>query len=207
MNGPHGRAFAVIFMWCSEDEATGREYLDKVTALGTPVMNTVAISTIHEWLQGLASLVPSSAYGSTGTISVRELSPEVMAIIGRNLEKMPSHSGCGFSIHQLRKPIEEVHTDSVFGSREPHFMIEFIWTPATEAGVKECREWADSFRQELLQSDPKNILPGTYISLTTPGSNTLANIYGPNYETLMALRRKYDPEMVFNLAVPFVYEK
>jgi hypothetical protein len=57
--------------------------------------------------------------------------------MGRNLELMPSHSGCGFAIHQLRKPAEDVHIDSVFGGGEPHLLLEFIWTTVTEAGLKE----------------------------------------------------------------------
>jgi hypothetical protein len=39
----------------------------------------------------------------------------------------------------------------------------------TEAGLEESRKWVESFRKALKQSDPKNILPGTYISLTPPG--------------------------------------
>lgn len=71
--------------------------------------------------------------------------------------------------HKLRKPAEEVHIDSIFGGREPHFLLEFIWTTVTEAGLEESRKWVESFRKALKQSDPKNILPGTYISLTPPG--------------------------------------
>jgi hypothetical protein len=98
INGPHGGAFMVIFTWRSDDEEKGRKYLDNVAALGTPVMNTVVTTTIHQWLEGLAAMIPSSAYGSPDTISVRKLNPDVTAIKGRNLELVPSYSGCGFAI-------------------------------------------------------------------------------------------------------------
>jgi hypothetical protein len=73
---------------------------------------------------------------------------------------------------------------------------------AEQADLKGTEDWAATFIAELKKMDPKNILPGTYISLTPPGSNSSANIFGSNYESLLELKRKYDPEGTFGLAPP-----
>jgi hypothetical protein len=202
MNSPYGRVFASAFIWGSDDHETGQAYLAKIAALGNAVMNTVAPNTVANFMQFLATVVPPNAYGSIETISIRELTPEAVAIMARNFEKMPSTSGTAFSMHELRGPSAAPNEESVFGSREPHFMLEIAKTVAAQADLKGTEDWAGTFMDELRQMDPGNILPGTYISLTPPGSNSSANIFGSNYETLLDLKRKYDPEGTFGLAPP-----
>jgi hypothetical protein len=59
-----------------------------------------------------------------------------------------------------------------------------------------------NFYNELQTIDPKNILPGTYFSLTWSEETDLSKIYGPNYETLLAPKQEHDPHSVFKLALP-----
>ena len=202
MNSPHGKIFATAFIWGSDDHETGQAYLTKITALGNVVVNTVAPNTVAGFLQILETAVPPSAYGSIETISIRELTPEAISVIARNVEKMPSASGTGFSIHELRGPSAASNPASIFGSREPHMMLEIIKTVAEQMDLKRTEDWADTFISELRKMDPENILPGTYISLTRPGSNSFENIFGSNYEPLLEMKRKYDPEGTFGLAQP-----
>jgi hypothetical protein len=66
----------------------------------------------------------------------------------------------------------------------------------------ESMEWMTNFHNDLLRTNSENILPGTYISLTSPKELDLTKIYGSNYETVLDLKREYDSDNVFNLAVP-----
>jgi hypothetical protein len=201
---PHGKVFTASFMWASDDHETGKTVLAKIAGLGDSVLNTVAPTTIGAFMQFLKSVVPPNANGSIETISIRELTPEAATIIARNLEKMPSTYGTGFSMHELRGPSASPNAESVFGSREPHMMMEIIKTVADQKDLKGTEEWANSFIAELRKMDPRNILPGTYISLTPPGSNSFENIFGSNYRPLLEMKRMYDPEGIFQLAPPEV---
>jgi len=60
VNTPHGRTFGVHFAWSSEDESTGRHWLQKIEALGHVVMNMVAVTTIPAWIHGAAKFTPTS---------------------------------------------------------------------------------------------------------------------------------------------------
>ena len=142
--------------------------------------------------------------GSVGTISIRDLNEEAIAVIARNVEKMPAVNGAGFFIHELRGPSAAPNPESVFGSREPHMVLEIIKTVAEQTDLKRAEDWVDTFIGELRGMDPGNILPGTYISVTRPGSNSFENMFGSNYETLLEMKRKYDPEGTFDLAQPEV---
>lgn len=204
LNSPHGKVFTVAFVWGSDDHETGKSYLAKIAALANSVTNTVASNTIAGFLQYLKTVVPAHAHGSIETISIREFTPEAIVIMARNIEKMPWTGGTAFSIHELRGPSAAPKSESVFGSREPHKVLEIMKTVAKKIDLKESEDWADTFMEELRKMDPKNLLPGTYISLTPPGSNSFANIFGTNYEPLLEMKRKYDPEGVFGLAQPEV---
>jgi hypothetical protein len=83
-------------------------------------------------------------------------------------------------------------------------VLEIIKTVVEQADLKRTEDWADIFIGELRKMDPGNILPSTYISITPPGSNSFENIFGSNYETLLEMKRKHDPQGVFDLAQPEV---
>lgn len=202
MNTPHGKVFAVAFFWGSDDHGKGQAFLSKIAVLGNVVMNTVASNTLAGFLQIMKTAVPPNAYGSIETISIRELTPEAIETMAQNIEKMPSTNGTSFSMHELRGPSAAPNAESVFGSREPHMMLEIITAVAERKDLKEAQNWAGTFIEEMRKLDPKTLLPGTYISLTPPGSNSFQNIFGANYEPLLEMKRKYDPEGTFGLAPP-----
>ena len=204
MNSPHGKVFACAFIWGSDDHERGQAYLAKITALGNVVMNTVGPNTVAGYLQFLKTVVPPNAYGSVETISIRELNREAVAVIARNIEKMPSVNGASFIMHELRGRSAAPNFESIFGSREPHIVLEIIKTVAEKTDLKRTEDWADTFIGELRKMDPGNILPSSYISVTRPGSNSFQNIFGSNYETLLDMKRKHDPEGTFDLAQPEV---
>ena len=202
VNTPQGKMFGVNFHWGSDNEEAGRVNLEKVEKLGTVVMNTVATTTVGAWLEGHRAIVPSGVYGSTRTINLREITPEVTKIVGPILAEMPSDPGTMYSVHELRGGSASPKTNSVFGSREPHMMVEFIGTAIEQENAKRSLDWAARAVSEIRKTDLGNILPGTYISLDPEGATPLSKIYGANYESLLALKHEYDPEHVFNLAIP-----
>lgn len=90
-------------------------------------------------------------------------------------------------------------TETAFGNRDPHFMIEIIalWEP-DDTRAAEHRAWAGDLAAAL---DPV-ALPGGYPNLLGPDEATqIAHAYGSNTERLLAVKRHYDPDHVFR-AIP-----
>ena len=83
-NPPTGRAFGVIFVW-SGDDIEGQRWKEKIVSLSPVVMDTVAVTIIPDWFSTNAALVASSIYGSSVTHTLRLITPEVAASIGRSL--------------------------------------------------------------------------------------------------------------------------
>ncbi|OBT69935.1 hypothetical protein VE03_00413 [Pseudogymnoascus sp. 23342-1-I1] len=209
MNTPHGRTLALELMWSSEDHDAGRATIAKIAALGPVIVNTIEPKTIADHIDSIGTQVSQHAYGTCQTVSIRKLNEDATEILGRAFEKMPSSFQTSVCVHELRGPLAAPNPDSVFASREPHFMLELISLVAKKEEVDESVEWATGLKNELLQMDPKNLLSGTHISVTRPGDMPLSKIYGPssNFEALLGLKRKYDPQNVFSLAVPRLVEQ
>ncbi|KAG0652452.1 Gibberella pigment 3 [Hyphodiscus hymeniophilus] len=204
LTAPFGKIFALAFFWGSDDHEQGQAWLTKVAALGDVIMNTVTPNTLAGFLEVMKTAVPPNAYGSIETMSIRGMTPEAIEIIARNIQRMPSTAGTSFSMHELRGSSAVPKADSIFASREPHMMLEIITTVADKTDLREAQEWAQSFLSGLREMDPENILPGTYISVTAPGSNSFENIFGVNYKPLLEMKRKWDPEGIYALAPPEV---
>jgi hypothetical protein len=207
--GPQGKAFAIAVVWASDDHDAGRTCIAKIEALGTVVVNSVQPTTIADYVQVMVSQLPRSTYGLCRTISARKWSKETSHILARGIDSIPSTSGTAYTLHELHGPSASPNPDSIFGSREPHFMLEFISIVENEEDAKESEEWGTNLKNEILQKDPENVLLGTYISVTQPGDVPLSKIYSleSNYQTLLDLKRKFDPQNVFNLAIPRLLEK
>ncbi|KAF8858928.1 D-lactate dehydrogenase [Acephala macrosclerotiorum] len=208
VNSPYGRVLMFSFTWSSEDSEAGRAWLSKCEACGTVIMNTVTETTIPEVHKEADTMVPPAAYGSSRTHSLREITDEVAATVSPFFEKMPSDPGTMFVVHELRGPSAAPTKDSVFGSREPHFVLEIIGTAVAVEARESSVQWANGMWEALNETNRKNILPGTYISLDPPpgewrpGQTALSKIFGSNGSDLVALKREYDAANVFDLAIP-----
>lgn len=196
---------ALGFVWSSEDVEGGKAWLALFEAFGTVVMNTVAIVSISDWLAALTAMVPKGAYGSSHTHNLRELNNEVIEVIGSALEKMPSSPATMFSIHQSRGVAAQPNSNSVFGTREPHFMLEILGYSSTEDDSTPLK-WAAELHEAINQMHVDIILPGIYISLEAPAQKSgpvpLSRIYGSNDQAVLSLKQQYDSKNVFDNAVP-----
>ncbi|KAL3492135.1 hypothetical protein BJX62DRAFT_250878 [Aspergillus germanicus] len=212
-NSPNGRALAALFAWSgSETELSqGQRWADTISSLAPCTMNLVAPTTIPEWLAGNAHF-PTSAYGSSWTHNLARIPQNVAEVIGRNIARLPSDPASMFSLHQLRgRSVEGLGAgeDSVFATREPHYMLEILGYATVASAQKEAEKWAAQMAAEIEQVDPGNVLPTTYISLYnaarggSPGI-VLDKVYGLKAEVVKALKAKFDPENLFRLAVPVI---
>lgn len=204
VNSPAGRVLGVEVLWSSPDHETGRLYVDEIAALANPIRTSIVETTVPEWMQASTAVVSPQAYGTSRTVSVRNLTEEVADIIARIIAKMPTDRATAFSIHGLRGSSALPNAESVFGAREPHFVLELIATASDLASAETSQAWAVKFRDKLLRSAYENILSGSWVPLTPTDEISLLKTYGPHCETLLELKRKHDLRNVFKLSVPSI---
>lgn len=199
---PMGKCFIAGFMWSSPDLDEGRRYLEEISSLGTVIHNGVEVTTVPPWQQGGDSFCPKSAHGGLCTINIRDFTNEANEVIGEAAAKMPDDPYCLMSFHQLRGPSAQANNESVFGTRTPHYMVEFIGLSHDSDKAKQTWDWAVGSRDALRQTDSENILPSMYIAITPPSEATPEVSYGDNWSKLAGIKKRYDFNNMFKHALP-----
>ncbi|CAJ2508078.1 Uu.00g092640.m01.CDS01 [Anthostomella pinea] len=195
-----GKVLAVGATWSSPDHEEGRKWIDKIASeLGVCVMNSPAPMSLNAYCEANEKMVAHGSYGRAHTLSFKRFTPKMSEILGRHTELLPG-GGIAFCVHMLRAPAAS--EQSVFGARVQHQMLELISLTPDETLEARGNDWALAVKKDLLEQEPENILESSFVPLLGEDDANYKKVYGPHYETLVRLKKKYDPENVFRHAVP-----
>ncbi|KAJ5713944.1 uncharacterized protein N7483_011125 [Penicillium malachiteum] len=213
---PRGLAFAFLFAWAGtgteEDLEEGQRWSQKIASLGPAKINMVKPTTIPEWVSGAGAHVPKAVYGSASTYNLSHITSKVAEAIGSNLAHLPADAGAMCTIHQVRGPSaapQEPGSDSIFGPRQPHFMIEILGYSVGSDKQADSESWADKFSADVEKAASSSgaLLPTSYISLYTSTRSSssaewVKKVYGDSATSLYDLKASFDPDNLFKHTVP-----
>ena len=111
--------------------------------------------------------------------------------------------GCALFTHEFKGAASRVPAEATaFGLRRDHVLVEILATFVDRSDKEEeqrHRQWARATRQAVAPM----ALPGGYPNfLAGDDLDRVAKSYGPNAERLIAAKRHYDPDNVFNSTIP-----
>jgi hypothetical protein len=198
-----GKVLLVAATWVGQDQEEGNRWTEKIASLGSCVMKLSKPTTLLSYCEENEKLVAWGSHGRVHTISFKRYTPETVAVLAKYTSLLPG-GGTAISNHILRSP--QPSERSVFGNQTSHHMIELCSTTADPTLEKRADDWARAAQKELLENDPDNVLKSRYIALVDKEDRDLRMVYGLHYDTLLALKKKYDPDNVFKYAVPRLLE-
>ncbi|KAF2219665.1 hypothetical protein BDZ85DRAFT_285083 [Elsinoe ampelina] len=207
-NSPFGLVFGVVFCWASPDIERGQKYLEKILSLAPVLMNQVVSCNVPGLFAAAAALAVSHAYVSARSINVRTVSQSLLDVIKRQCGLMPAALGCLVTWHELRASSpsiqEEKSLPSIFGAREPHYILEIIACAVEKEDLKAVTVWRKNFMNEVLEKAPEEVLECQWLPMTPGGElRGLEKLFGnENARFLKTLKRKKDPHNVFKHALP-----
>ncbi|KAI0403717.1 hypothetical protein F4802DRAFT_284314 [Xylaria palmicola] len=194
-----GKVLAIGATWADADQEEGKKWFDKIAALAPCIMNNPESKSMSAFTAFNETLVVYGSYGRSMTLNLSRYSAKTAEVLAKYTDLIPG-GGIALSVHSLRAP--EPSEESVFGSRVDHIMLEVISLTGVRELEAKGEEWGSNFLRELRETDPENVLTSSYVSLRGHAESDYKEIYGPHYEKLVALKRKYDPDNVFKYAVP-----
>ncbi|KAF5014467.1 hypothetical protein F66182_14534, partial [Fusarium sp. NRRL 66182] len=187
-----------MLAWIS-DAKEGLRWTQIIASLGSVVINTVTPTNIVDWMTGNEAMTSATVYGSNYTHNVYRVT-EVADTILKHIERLPSDPSTVISIHQLRGVSACAKSNSVFASREPHYMLEIVGCATAPERAKESQKWAYAVWKDLQENNSQIILPTAYINTGTNDRklSTLSLYFGDHVQEIVALKRRLDPDNVFN---------
>ncbi|KAF3762993.1 hypothetical protein M406DRAFT_73652 [Cryphonectria parasitica EP155] len=168
---------------------------------GNCIVNATEAKTVAKYSEDNEKLVSYGIHGRTYTVSLKAWTPTSVRILVTYSASVPGGNSM-ISIHGLRSP--PANEDSVFGAREDHHMVEIISLTTDPALEGEVSAWGQGLLRELKEQDASNIVDSAYLPLLDYGEVDSKKIYGRHNETVVSLKKKYDPENVFKHAAPRV---
>ncbi|MGH2716627.1 MAG: FAD-binding oxidoreductase [Thermoleophilaceae bacterium] len=163
----------------------GSPAADMIQRMPYPVLNTGV-----DWLSPTGSL----RYWKSAFFS--ELSDPAVQVMAGAFERAPSEL-CALVVEDFHGAVTRVApTATAYPHREPGYNLFLIsqWTdPAqTDTGIAWARETFDALSPYMADRSYTNYLPAD-------DYDRVRHAYGPNYERLVELKRRYDPDNLFRL--------
>jgi hypothetical protein len=163
----------------------GTPAADMVERMPYPVLNTA-----------LDPVFPAGTLVYWKSAFLSELSDEAVEVIVDAFERSPTDM-CVLLIEQIHGAVTRVSpTATAFPHRDPgySFLIMSQWTDPgqTDTGIAWARETFDAMRPHMADRSYVN-----YFS--ADDDDRIRQAYGPNYDRLVELKRRYDPKNLFRL--------
>jgi FAD/FMN-containing dehydrogenase len=186
----HGKEVLVIAIFAPSDFDNGEKLIEKIRGFGDPVGEHVGKMPYVNWQQAFDPLLVPSARNYWKSHNLKELKDEALDLMTGYLGKLPSPQ-FEILIIYLEGKTNSVPVDAMaYSNRDLKFIVNVHgrWDDAKQD--KECIDWA----REFFNATSKYASTGAYVNfMTDDEQERVAKAYGTNYNKLVAIKKKYDP--------------
>jgi FAD/FMN-containing dehydrogenase len=195
---PEGATVLLLLpLYCGES-AAGEQAIAPLRTFGTVLVDQVQSMTYREFIHLWDANAPKGRHYYAKTQSIKGFQPEIIDTLIE--QGLPFSSPFSFiALHHFHGAASRVGaSETAFALRQDHLMVELIaaWEPQDDE--QRHIQWAQNISQALAPY----ALKGGYISLLDQEEQERVRLaFGSNYERLLDLKRKYDPDNVFRSTI------
>jgi len=192
----HGEEVVVLPIFYAGAVAEGQKLVERLRTFGDVLGEHIGAQPYTQWQKAFDPLLAPGARNYWKSHNFTELSDGAFDAIIEYAGKLPS-SQCEIFIGHIAGVANRVAPDATaYMHRDAKFVLNVHgrWdSPAQDAsGV----EWARAF----FNASAPYASAGAYVNfMTEEEGNRVAAAYGSNYDRLVQIKRRYDPENVFHL--------
>ncbi len=198
ITGPTGKPVINLMpFWFDESISEGEKFIESLKQLATPIEVQVNQTTYGELIKLMSENLRKS--GSNCHVQTRSISSLNNTTISSMMSAIDNSSSplSIIYLHLLKGEAANIPANhTAFPLRKPHYMIEIIacWDEA-EKNIQQHVQWATKLSKALEPS----AFPGGYANLIGPDEfEQIAYTFGDNLKQLQKIKKKYDPNNVFN---------
>jgi FAD/FMN-containing dehydrogenase len=200
--GPDGKPVVIVHpTWCGP-AAEGEARVAPFLKLGTLLAGSLEAMSYGTSLTLYDPYIVNGQRVFMDTCWLPALDSAAIDVFVEAMETAAS-AQCAVFTHEFKGAASRVPAEATaFGLRRDHVVVEILATFVDRSDEEEeqrHRRWARATRQAFAPM----ALPGGYPNfLAGDDLDRVAESYGPNASRLVAAKRHYDPDNVFNSAIP-----
>ncbi len=194
--GPDGHPVIILdACYCGDDLAEGERVLAPLRTFGPPLVDLIRPMSVLESTMLLDSFSPPGRCHAYHAEALPYLSDEALdtALAFGSARPSPFSNVVFYQIHGAAMRVDPAAT--AFALRHDHYILEMIaqWV---EGQAQPYIEWVQRFEGAIKPFAEE----GVYVNfLTDEGEARVRASYGANYERLVQIKNRYDPENFFHV--------
>ena len=191
--GPDSHLVIALSICYCGDLAEGERVLAPLRTFGPPIVDLIRPMTILEATTMSDAFSPPGLHYGYRAEQLPSLNDEIDDLIIAFSSANPTASAVLYHLHGAAMRIDPGAT--AFALRHNHYILEMIagWA---EGEARPQRDWLRQFQAAISPFAGE----GVYVNfLGDEGDARIQASYGPNYERLVQIKNRYDPENFFHL--------
>ncbi len=204
MSGPDGTPLLFLFPAWSGDPTEGQATVVPVERLGAPIAVQVAPMSYEDALGLFDQTVVNGRHYALQTRWMSEVTEHTASLLIDAAQHATSPLSV-IAVHHFHGAASRVAPDhTAFALRQDHLLLEILaaWEPTPDDHGGAHRHWMTQLSERLAP----RALPGGYPNLLGPDEHQRLRLaYGTNAGRLQDLKRRYDPDGVFNSAIGTIH--
>jgi hypothetical protein len=186
----------VIFACCYAGKmADGERELKPFRELGNPIADVVGPHPFAGWQQAFDPLLTPGARNYWKSHNFTEMSDGLIDTALDYASRLPSDQTEIF-FGRLGGAVNRKAPDATaYPHRDAEYVMNVHARWEDSSADKACIDWSRAY----FEATKPYATGGVYVNFVPDGDAALAESYGPNYDRLVALKRKYDPKNLFRV--------
>jgi len=191
----HGTDILILAAFCTGDMATGEKALQPLRDFGDPIADVIGPHPFAGWQQAFDPLLTPGARNYWKSHNFASMPEGLIDTAIEFAGRLPSgqteifFGGLGGQVN--RAPIDS----TAYPHRDAEYVMNVHARWEDPADDEKCIAWARAY----YEATEPYATGGVYVNFVPEGDAAIAQAYGPNYERLVGLKRKYDPRNLFRV--------
>ena len=192
----HGKEMIALALIYAGDPKQGEPLIQPLRKFGTPLGEHVGVQPYVAWQQTFDPLLTAGARNYWKSHNFSTLKDGLFEVVVAHVEKLPSPL-CEIFFGAIGGATTRPAPDSAaYAHRDAKFVMNFHGRWEEPADDKRCIGWARDF----FKASAPFASGGAYVNfLTADEGDRVRTAYGPNYDRLAQVKRRYDPDNLFRM--------
>ena len=189
----HGKEVVVLAMCHVGPRADAEAATAAFRKIGKPIADVVGPMPFAGWQSAFDPLLTPGARNYWKSHDVASFGAPAIEIIRDAVANLPSDECEVFLAHVGGAMTRVAPTATPWPNRAEHFVVNVHTRWRDAADDERCRAWARRFYERLAP----HAMGSVYVNFIPDDEARVAEAYGPNYERLASIKRRFDPSNLF----------